>query len=93
MYGAVLHQWNQQLAATALRELSEEDLRIFHFKVMTTWGDVNDFKHFLPRIFELLAQFSLGFEEWIALDKLNYGKWHTWPQQEQAAVAEYLLAL
>ncbi|MBG8552100.1 hypothetical protein [Hymenobacter guriensis] len=89
-----LSNWNRMLAAKPLRELTEDDLRIFYFKVMTTWGDVDDFRHFLPRIFELLTDLATGsgWEEWVALDKLCYGKWHTWPAAEQAAVQKYLWA-
>ncbi|RTQ46277.1 hypothetical protein EJV47_22385 [Hymenobacter gummosus] len=89
---AYLDKWNRDLAAEPLRELSADDLVIFYFKAMTTWGDVADFKHFLPRIFELLTSFRTYWEEWVALDKLNYGCWRAWPQQEQEAVLSYLLA-
>ena len=51
-----LARWNQVLSAKSLRNLSVDDLRIYYFKAMTTWGDINDFKHFLPRIFELLSE-------------------------------------
>jgi hypothetical protein len=85
--------WNRTLAARPLRALSIDHLGIFYFKVMSTWGNVNDFRHFLPRIFELLATLNTGWEEWIALDKLRYGHWETWPEAEQNAVNDYLLAL
>ncbi|GGF19176.1 hypothetical protein [Hymenobacter cavernae] len=92
MYADNLDQWNRDLTCKPLHELSGDDLRIFYFKAMTTWGDVADFKHFLPRIFELLTQYDLDIDEWPALSKLNYGKWRIWPEPEQAAVEEYLLA-
>lgn len=97
MDGSPLHSdlliWNRTLATRPLRELSTDHLRIFYFKVMTTWGNVDDFRHFLPRIFELLATLDTGWEEWIALDKLRYGHWQTWPMLEKNAVDNYLLAL
>lgn len=37
-----------------LRQLMPEDLHFYAFCAMTTMGDVEDFRHFLPRIFELL---------------------------------------
>lgn len=36
-----------------LKELSEDDLGRLPLSVMTTWGDEEDFKYFLPRIAEL----------------------------------------
>lgn len=89
---ADLAKWNAQLAAKLLRELTEDDLVIFYFKVLTTWGEEKDFKHFLPRILELLTTFPMGWEEWVALDKLNYGHWSTWPETEQQAICDYLWA-
>src|SRR4051794_20200880 len=44
---------NHDLHARPLREFTCEHLRRYAFKAMTTWGKVEDFKHFLPRIFEL----------------------------------------
>jgi hypothetical protein len=88
-----LAQWNQALVAKPLRTLDmEEDLRIYYFKAMTTWGNVNDFKHFLPRIFELLTTIPVGIEEWVALNKLHYGHYETWPATEQTAIHRFLLA-
>jgi hypothetical protein len=88
-----LAQWNRALLAKPLRELSmEEDLNIYYAKAMTTWGDLNDFKHFLPRIFELLTIMPTGIMEEVALGKLRYGHYETWPATEQAAIHWYLLA-
>lgn len=92
-FHADLAKWNQELAAVPLRGLVEEDLDIFYFKALTTWGELDDFKHFLPRIFEILTQFPMGWEECVALDKLNYGHWQTWPETEQQAIRDYLWAL
>ena len=45
----------EKIHSKQLRELEEEDLSRYVFKAMTTWGDTDDFKHYLPRIFELLS--------------------------------------
>ena len=84
-------QWNKLVAAKPLRELSVEDLQIYYFKAMTTWGEINDFKHFLPRIFELLAELPIDFDEWVTLGKLNYGNYKDWPDNEKEAVHRFLL--
>lgn len=62
---------------------------------MTTVGDVDDFRHFLPRIFELLWTGELAEEvnPEIVLGKLAYGKWTTWPQEEQSAIRAALAQL
>ncbi|HEX8660002.1 MAG TPA: hypothetical protein VF690_20835 [Hymenobacter sp.] len=76
-----------------MRELTEDDLGLYAGKAMTTWGTVDDFKHFLPRLFELTAAFRAPYEEYVVLNKLDYGRWRTWPPAEIAAVERYLLAL
>lgn len=81
----------EPLHTKPLQQLSGEDLERYTFKAMTTWGDTEDFKHFLPRIFELLAGGSSVFDT-ITLGKLEYGNWHTWQADEQEAMRHFLLA-
>ena len=75
-----------------LESLSWDDLKIFSFKAMTTFGDLDDFKHFLPRIFELLAidYENAPHEAEIILGKLNYGKWREWSREEQEVIGEFI---
>ncbi|WP_035566960.1 hypothetical protein [Hymenobacter sp. IS2118] len=90
-----LAPWNQLVASKPLRGLSIDDLENYSFRAMTTWGDVQDFKHFLPRIFELLAELPNdmnGLDEWVTLDKLNYGNYKSWPKNEQGVVHRFLIA-
>lgn len=86
---------NQQkkIHSKTLRELEPENLQDFAFKAMTTWGDVDDFKHFLPRLFEIQT-FSptWAMDSEVLFGKLDYGHWLTWPEAEQAAVESYLQA-
>ncbi|TGE20972.1 hypothetical protein [Hymenobacter metallicola] len=77
----------------ALRELTEDDLGRYAGKAMTTWGTVEDFKHFLPRLFELTAEFRAPYDEYLIFGKLEYGRWRTWPTAEIEAVERYFLAL
>lgn len=76
------------LTSAPLRELTGEQLGSYAGWAMTTVGDVDDYKHFLPRILEL----AVVDRRWHGLDppiiagKLNRGGWRTWPQEEQAAV-------
>jgi hypothetical protein len=84
----------KRLAAKPLRQLQKDDLSLYAFKAMTTWGDEYDFKHFLPRILELLATgYSVNPGADFLLNKLNYAQWQTWPENERNAIQGFLLAL
>jgi hypothetical protein len=76
-----------------LTDITNDDISRYAFKAMTTWGTVEDFKHFLPRIFELVAtseDFPIEFE--VAIGKLAYGKWQFWPDHEIDAIEQFLSA-
>jgi hypothetical protein len=75
-----------------LRQLDGEDLGRYTFKAMTTWGNTADFKHYLPRILELLSTTDFNVDSFIVLGKLDYGKWTNWASEEQKAIRSFLLA-
>jgi hypothetical protein len=82
------------LTAHPLRQLATDQLSKYAHKAMTTWGDRDDFAHFLPRLLELLARETAPWvDEEILLGKLAYADWRTWPAGEVAAVERYLAAL
>lgn len=85
----------RSLHAAPLRELGEEDFGRYPFKAMTTFGDVDDFRHFFPRIAELVTfEGAVGACDLATLaSKLAYGAWQTWPEPERAAVLAWLTAL
>jgi hypothetical protein len=60
---------------------------------MSTQGSVKDFKYFLPRLLEGIAQEPFGYNPEILFGKLRYGTWLTWEEEEIAAVREYAVAL
>ncbi len=81
------------LASTSLRQLPSEKLLRFAFKAITTWGDQNDFKHFLPRILELvLSSDRIRCDEEVVLGKLGLAKWKSWAEDEQSSVQAYFRA-
>ncbi len=82
----------EALHSKPLRELDGNDLSRYTFKALTTWGDTGDFKHYLPRIFELAATTSLPVDTFVVLGKLDYAQWRTWPGEEQEAITRFLLA-
>jgi hypothetical protein len=73
-----------------LRDLGWDDLSLFIFKAMTTFGDVNDFKHFLPRIFELYytSFYESHYDVGILFSKLEYANLAQWPKNEREIVLE-----
>ncbi len=83
------------LAAKPLRQLGPTDVALFAFKAMTTWGAPDDFRHYLPRIFELLAEDGAGtwIDAQVAVGKLAYGRWQAWRSAERRAIGRYLSSL
>lgn len=80
------------LHSKQLRELEDVDLSRYAFKAMTTWGDINDYKHYLPRIFELSAKRKLIVDTFVTLGKLDYAQWKQWHSKEQETINEFLRA-
>lgn len=78
------------LHSKQLRQLEDEDISRYAFKAMTTWGDVNDFKHYLPRIFELSSTRKLVVDTFVILGKLDYGNWREWESQEASTLNKFL---
>lgn len=91
-YGNI-DQWNSGLFSKPLTALDEEDLSLFTGKVLTTWGELDDFKHFLPRILELTSQLNPPYEVQVVYHKLDYAKWQDWDLDEREAIIEFNRAL
>lgn len=86
---------DQLLNSDPLQKLPVANLERFAFKVVSTLGTVEDFKHFLPRLLELAALGGkIGYVDFeIILGKLDYAGWTHWPQREGRAIRDYLSAL
>lgn len=81
-----------RLHVAPLRRLSRDELAVYAAKAMMTFGDEDDFRHFLPRIAELAAdRGGWGVPE--LCRKLAYARWDSWPEPERAAVERWLDAL
>ena len=78
------------LHSKPLRELDNDDISRYAFKALTTWGDLNDFKHYLPRIFELLSKRELIVDVFVIIGKLEYGNWKKWEEQEIEIIKKFL---
>ena len=82
----------EQLHSNQLHELSEDDLSRYTAKAIYTWGDEDDFKHYLPRIFELASTTNFIVDTFIVLEKLNLAGWTNWSEDEQSSVKRFLYA-
>jgi len=83
-----------KLRSKPLRELSEEDLEDYGFSALTTWGNEDVFKYFLPRMFEITCQIPTSYlpNQEIIFRKLNYAEWRDWPIDEKTAVEDFFMA-
>lgn len=68
------------------RELNSHDLQKYTSKAITTWGDVDDFKHFLPRILELMVLDEYASDFALIIGKLQYADFKHWKEKEVAVV-------
>jgi hypothetical protein len=79
------------LVTKPLRALDSRDLEQYAFKALTTWGTVEDYKYFLPRIIELTMSGDLLWDIEMTLGKLAYGEFESWPLNERQAIENLLL--
>ncbi|MGB9204554.1 MAG: hypothetical protein WCB94_11370 [Terriglobales bacterium] len=93
---------NQRLRSKLLRNLGPNDLFSYSMDALYTWGSESDFKHFLPRIFELLTLVETTESSFVdpesAFGKLTYEScgstsWRTWPTAEQQVISNYAVAV
>jgi hypothetical protein len=74
------------LMTTPLRQIEEDAIGYYAFKATYTMGDLADFKHFLPRIFEFLYEVDTR----IVLKKLDENDFESWETAEINALKGYL---
>lgn len=80
----------KQLTAKPLRLLEVEDVQEYTSAALTTVGNVEDYKHFLPRLLDLAVESGVVEPQIIAM-KLNYAEWRAWPKYEQQALEDIFL--
>ena len=82
------------MAATELHALGTETLAVYAFKAITTMGDLDDFKYFLPRMLELYARDPAWQEHLTNLPaKLAGLVWRTWPEPEPEVLETFFRQL
>lgn len=84
----------RQLSSAPLRDLSDEAIGPYSGWALTTVGNDLDYRHFLPRIFELAVADPawLGCDPPVLADKLEYAYWRSWPLPEREVVIGYFRA-
>jgi len=83
-----------RLRSRPLRELTVEDLSRYADHALLTWGTEADFKHSLPRVFELVSSKRgrlLGAES--VFGRLEYAHYQQWSEREKLAVNRYAQTL
>lgn len=78
----------RDITSAPLRRLTSDQLGDFATSAITTVGEVEHYRHFLPRILELSLgrTLDMGFEGWVIAGKLEMAGWRTWPSDERQAV-------
>jgi len=82
-----------QLLAVPLRELCFADLTDYCHSAMSTQGSVDNFRYFLPRLFQGITEEPTDATSEILFGKLSCAGWKSWPDDEVRAVRKYLQAL
>jgi hypothetical protein len=79
------------LGSKPLRELGSSELGRLSCKLITTCGEVEDFKFLMPRIFELASQDQLnGACPEVVFERLQMTEWKIWDNSEQNVVKQFL---
>jgi hypothetical protein len=81
-----------QLYAAPLPDLTMAHLGFYASKALSTWGDLVDLKHFLPRLLELALIEPQPYGPLMFASSLTSAAIPTWPTDEQAAVVAFCLA-
>ena len=78
------------LCAIPLEELTDPLLRKYAWHAIGTVGEANDFRHFLPAVFERMLVEDGSIDAEVIISKLPQAGWESWPAVEQQAVREFL---
>lgn len=84
----------RRLTRAPLHEVAGEDIGPYAGWAMTTVGDTDDYKHFLPRILEIAVESGswMGTHPEIVASRLERAGWRDWPAAEQHAVVAVFAA-
>lgn len=80
------------LISKPLSSIEESEISNYAFSALLTIGNENDFKYFLPRVFELLSKRELYIGTFVILQKLDIADWLNWSELEIKAIKDFLFA-
>jgi hypothetical protein len=89
-FSSITEQHKARLCSKPLRELAEDDLWTYSRHAMTTWGDISEYKHYLPRLYELLVMHPGWTDAGLLIGQLDTAEWSQWPDAERDAVIAFL---
>lgn len=95
--GCIDENYVKALYSKPLKQVEVDPLAYYIGSAMSTWGDLEHFKYYLPRILELYCTENLTckFEPEIDLfsinQKLETGVWTNWPNEETSIIKEIIL--
>ena len=83
---------DKSLHSRPLQDLTWSEFGVYPFKCMTTFGDEDDFKHFLPRLLELFVVDHSGsrYDVCTLFGKLQYANWESWTSRQVNSVQEFV---
>jgi hypothetical protein len=75
-----------------LRLMEWSEFGTYPGKALTTFGDIEDFKHFLPRIFDLYVSDFEGarYDIFYIFSRFELAGFDVWKQEEKKAVFQFL---
>lgn len=90
--GCITDQAEQKIFSKPLRELEADDLSYYNGKAMTTWGNDDNYKHFLPRLFEIHKNDNTnGAIDLASIHrKLDHAHWLSWNKTEQNSIIKFV---
>lgn len=90
--GCIDEEKVKQLYKQQLSVIDKDTLSYYHGSALYTWGDIEHYKYYLPRICELIYKdknnFYVSIED-LAI-KLQYAHWGNWAANERKAIADFV---
>ncbi|MFC4453731.1 hypothetical protein [Deinococcus sonorensis] len=82
----------QRLVDVPREQLMADELQSYAYNVPDTVGEEADFRYFLPRLLDLVAQGELqGLGAGWVIRRLKYAPWTTWSSAQVQAIRGYLM--
>jgi hypothetical protein len=81
----------RRLSLTPLLDLGRAELESYSWDAIWTVGNESDYRHFTPRLLELMVRED-AFEPEVVAKKLIIAGWRNWSQVEQSAIEKFFSA-